>query len=418
MPAAFRPIGALLLAALLLAAPVRAAEVQPITIGFGMALSGGLAVVGKSGLVAFQIWAEDVNRKGGLLGRPVKLIYYDDQSNPATIPGIYTKLIEIDKVDLIVSGYATNMVAPAMPVVMQKNRLFFGLFALAVNSEFHYPKYFSMLVFGPDPKKAFSQGYFDLAMAQEPKPKTLAIVSADAEFARNASDGARDNAKAAGLKIVYDRTYPPTTVDFTPIVRAVQATNPDIVYVASYPPDTVGIVNSVGEIGLKTNMLGGGMVGLPTAALKQKLGPLMNGIVNVELWEPAPSLKNPAVMAFLAQYQAKAGAEGVDPLGYFLPPFAYAEMQILGDAITATGGLDEDKIAHYMHEKTFNTIVGDIAFGPDGEWVEARPLWVQYHGIKGSDLEQWKDTSRIEILLPQAHRTGKMVYPYRAARQP
>src|SRR5262249_27531134 len=115
----------------LLAAPARAQEKPPITIGLSMALTGGLRAVGKTGLLAFQIWAEDVNKKGGLLGRPVKLIFYDDQSNPATVPGIYTKLIDVDKVDLLVSGYATNMVAPAMPIVMQKNRLFFGLFALA-----------------------------------------------------------------------------------------------------------------------------------------------------------------------------------------------------------------------------------------------------------------------------------------------
>jgi branched-chain amino acid transport system substrate-binding protein len=179
-----------------------------------------------------QIWVEDVNAEDGLLGRPVKLVYYDDQSNPAIVPGIYTKLLDVDKTDLVISGYATNQVAPAMPVVMQHNRLFFGLFGLAVNSEFHYPKYFSMLMLGPDPIKNQSQGYFDLAMAQTPQPKTIAIVAADAEFAKRTSDSARANAKAAGLDIVYDRSYPPTTVDYTPIVRAVQVTNPEIVFVA------------------------------------------------------------------------------------------------------------------------------------------------------------------------------------------
>ena len=129
----------------------------------------------------------------------------------ANIPGIYTKLLDVDHVDLIVSGYSTNMTAPAMPVAMGHNKLFVSLFCLAVNSEFHYPRYFSMLPTGPDPKHAFSRGYFDLAMAQNPKPQTVAIVAADAEFARNASDGARDNAKAVGLRIVYDGTYPPTT---------------------------------------------------------------------------------------------------------------------------------------------------------------------------------------------------------------
>ena len=173
------------LAAVLLgltAAAAHADEKPPIKIGFSIEQTGGLAAVGKTGLLAFQIWADNVNKKGGLLGRQVKLIFYDDQSNPANVPGIYTKLLDIDKVDLVVSSYATNLVAPAMPIIMQKNRLFFGLFALAINVEFHYPKYFSMLVFGPDPKPTFSKGFFDLAMSQNPKPKTVALVTADAGF--------------------------------------------------------------------------------------------------------------------------------------------------------------------------------------------------------------------------------------------
>jgi branched-chain amino acid transport system substrate-binding protein len=408
-----------LLAAALFAwsVPLEARAAEPITIGLGMALTGGLAVVGKSGLLAMQIWAEDVNAKGGLLGRPVKLIYYDDQSNPAVVPGIYTKLLDVDKVDLAISGYATNQVVPALPVMIQHNKLFFGLFALDANGEFHYPKYFSMLVFGPEPLKTFSKGYFDLAMAQTPKPQTLAIVAADAEFAKKASDGARDNAKAAGLKIAYDRTYPPTTVDFTPIIRAVQAANPDFVYVASYPPDTVGILHTVSEIGLKTNLLGGGMVGLPTAALKTQLGPQMNGIVNVELWEPVPTMEFPGIMDFLKKYQAKAASEGVDPLGYFLPPFAYAELQILGDAVEATKSLDDDKLAQYMHTHSFKTIVGNVAFGEGGEWTEGRPIWVQYHDIKGNDLEQFKQPSTVAILAPAQYKTGDLIYPYSEARK-
>jgi len=392
------------------------ADDQPITIGFSMELTGPLAVVGKSGLLAFQIWADNVNKKGGLLGRPVKLVYYDDQSNPSNVPGIYEKLISVDKVDLLISSYGTNLVVPAMPVAISHNRLFFGLFALAANKQFGYPKYFSMLTFGPNPTKSFSQGYFDLAMAQNPKPQTIAIVAADAEFSRNASDGARENAKAAGLNIVYDKTYPPTTVDYTPIVRAVQAAEPDVVYVASYPPDTVGILRAIGEVGLKTQMVGGAFVGLPAAALKTQLGPLMNGVVNVELWEPVKTMEFPGVMDFIKQYQEQAASAGVDPLGYFLPPFAYSELQILGDAIAATGTLDEDKLADYMHSHPFHTIEGDIAFGPDGEWTEGRPIWVQYHDIKGNDLDQFREPKTVSILAPAQYKTGDLVYPYTKAR--
>jgi branched-chain amino acid transport system substrate-binding protein len=281
---------------------------EPITIGFAEALTGNLAVVGKTGLLAEQIWAKDINAKGGLLGRQVKLIYYDNQSNPANVPGIYTKLLDVDHVDLVVSPYATNMAAPAMPVAMAHGKLFISLFCLAVNTEFHYPRYFSVLPTGPDPMHGFSRGYFDLAMSQTPKPRTTAIVAADAEFARNASSGARDNAKAVGLRIVYDGTYPPTTADYTPIVRAIRASNPDIIYVASYPADTAGMLRAVHEVGLKAQLFGGNLVGLQTTALKTQLGPLLNGVVVNEYWIPAPAMRFPGVMDFLARYQAKAPA--------------------------------------------------------------------------------------------------------------
>src|SRR6266851_9364035 len=173
---------------------------EPIKIGFGMAATGPLAANGKMSLVAMKIWEEDINAKGGLLGRPVKLIYYDDQSNPGTVPGIYTKLLDVDKVDFAVSPYASTQIAPAMPIMIQKKRLFVSLFGTGINDEFNYDKYFSMLPTGPTPKPSFTKGFFRVALAQNPKPQSVAIVAADAEFGRNASDGARENAQKAGVK--------------------------------------------------------------------------------------------------------------------------------------------------------------------------------------------------------------------------
>ena len=403
-------------AALLCGATASRAE-EPIKIGFSMELTGPFAVVGKTGLLAFKIWEEETNAKGGLLGRPVKLVYYDDQSNPSLVPGIYTKLLDVDKVDLVVSSYGTNLVVPAMPVAISHNRLFFGLFALAANDQFHYPKYFSMLPFGPEPVKTFAEGYFDLAAAQNPKPKTVAIVATDAEFQHKAAESARQHAKRTGIEVVYDRAYPPTTVDFTPIVRAVQAGRPEMVYISSYPSDTVGILRSIGEIGLDTKMLGGGLAGLQAAAIKMQLGEAANLVSNVDLWEPVETMKFPGVMDFIKKYQARAPAEGVDLLGYFLPPFAYSELQILGQAVEATKSLDEEKLAQYMHTHPFKTIEGDIAFGPDGEWTEARPIWVQYHDIKGHDVEQFREPKTVTILAPDKYKTGKMIYPYTRARE-
>jgi branched-chain amino acid transport system substrate-binding protein len=417
---AFAWLAVVLLAAgavVLAQAPASTQSPEPIKIGFGIAQTGPLAPTGKSALLAIKIWEEDVNAKGGLLGRPVKLVYYDDQSNPSTVPGLYTKLIDVDKVDLISGGYATNMLAPAMPVAMQRNKLFIGLLGLAVNSEFNYPNYFAMApTGGPDPKTSITKGFFEVAAAQNPKPATLAIAAADAEFARNCADGARANAKGVGLNIVYDKNYPPATTDFAPIVRAIQATNADLVLICSYPLDSVGMVRSANEIGLRPKMMGGGMVGLQATVFKTQLGPLLNGIVNYDFWLPVPKMDFPGVAELMKKYQARAGAEGVDPLGYYMAPFGYAQYQLLGQAIEATKSIDDQKLADYIRKTTFKTVAGDISFGPNGEWAQARVLQVQFQGIKGNDVGQFKDISTQVVVMPDAYKSGNLIYPYEKAK--
>jgi branched-chain amino acid transport system substrate-binding protein len=410
-------LGAIVLLACALASSVAAHAAEPIKIGLGIALSGQLAANGKAALVGMKIWEEDVNAKGGLLGRPVRLVYYDDQSNPANVPGIYTKLLDIDKVDLIVSGYATNMIAPALVVAIQRNKLFLGLFGTAVNEEFHYPRYFSMNANGPEAKRAVSAGFFEVAAAQIPKPQTVAIIAADAEFGRNAGEGARDNARAAGMTIVYDRTYPPPTTDLSPIVRAIAATNPDLLVICTYPVGTVSMLRAVSEVGFMPKMLGGAMVGLQSTAIKTQLGPLLNGVVNYDSWLPTKTMMFAGAAEFLARYQARAGAEGVDPLGFNLPPFGYADLQVLQQAIEATGSIDDAKLARYLRGNPVKTIIGDIQFGADGEWMQSRMLQVQYRNIHSSDVAEFRDMDKQVILTPPHYKTGDAIYPFANARQ-
>ena len=385
---------------------------EPIRIGYSMALTGGLGPNGQSALLAQKIWEEETNAKGGLLGRPVKLIYYDDQTNPSTVPGIYTKLLDVDKVDLIIGGYGTNMLAPAMPVVMQRKKVFIGLLGLGVNSEFNYPNYFVMIPSGPDPKASFTKGFIDIAMAQNPKPQTIAIVAADAEFAVNASDGARSNAKAAGLNIVYDKRYPPSTTDFAPIVRAIQATNPDLVIICSYPPDSVGMVRAVNEIGFKPKMIGGAMVGLQNTSIKTQLGPLLNGWVNYDFWIPVPKMLFPGVAELMKKYQERAQAAGVDRLGYYMAPQAYAQLQVLQQAIEATKSLDDQKLADYIRSSTFKTVLGDVKFGKGGEWAQARVLQVQFQNIQLFEIAQFTNIATQVVVDPPDFASGKVIYPY------
>jgi branched-chain amino acid transport system substrate-binding protein len=411
------PVIFVVVLACVLAASATVRPAEPIKIGLGMALSGQLAANGKAALVGMKIWEEDVNRQGGLLGRPVRLVYYDDQSSPANVPGIYAKLLDIDKVDLIVSGYATNMIVPALIVAMQHKKLLLGLFGTAVNGEFHYPRYFSMNANGPDAKRAVTAGLFEVAAEQNPKPQSVAIIAADAEFGRNAAEGARENAKAAGMTIVYDRTYPPAMTDLSPIVRAIAAAKPDVLVICTYPVGTVAMLRAVNEVGFTPKLMGGAMVGLQSTAIKMQLGPLLNGVVNYDSWLPTRTMQFPGSTEFLAKYQARAAAEGVDPLGFNLPPFGYADLQVLQQAIAGTHGLDDGMLAEYLHANAVKTIIGALQFGPDGEWTQSRMLQVQYRGIRSSDVAEFKDMDKQVIVTPARYKTGDAIYPYADAKK-
>lgn len=179
--------------------------------------------------------ADDVNARGGLLGRRVELVFYDDQSMGANVPGIYTKLLDVDKVDLVVSGYGTAIIAPAMPVVMQHGAAFVTLLGSATNAEFKYDRCANVSPVGGKMEEDFAKGFFEIAKGITPRPKTVSIAGLDSDFPMRAMQSARTQAGAAGLSIVYDSAYPPSTVDYSPIIRAIQAAKPDLVFFASYP---------------------------------------------------------------------------------------------------------------------------------------------------------------------------------------
>ena len=158
------------------------------------------------------------------------------------------------------------------------------------------------------------------------------------------------------------------------------------------------------------------MVGLQATVFKQKLGPALNGIVNFETWVPAQS--TPASDAFLKTYQARAGDEKVDPLGYYLGTWGYAYLEVLADAVNATKSIDDAKLAEWLHKNPAKTIMGNISFGKDGEWTKSGMLQVQYHDIKGNDLAQFKGMETQTVVSgPPGVKTGKVIYPYEKAKQ-
>src|SRR5215470_4543644 len=240
--------GAMAVAALGMSSGTRA-DGPPIKIGMSMAQTGGLAAGGKASLLGIEIWRDDINARGGLLGRKVELVVYDDKSSAAETPAIYAKLLDVDKVDLLFAPYATVPTAPLMPMVKQRGLLLMGNFSFQVNSKVHHDMWFNNAPWGP--ADSWATGF--LGLGQKAGGKSVALLSADQEFAQNLITTARDVAKKKGLNIVYDQSYPPSTTEFSSIVRAVGSAKPDIVFVASYPPDSAAILRAVNEIGVGDN---------------------------------------------------------------------------------------------------------------------------------------------------------------------
>jgi branched-chain amino acid transport system substrate-binding protein len=238
------------------------------------------------------------------------------------------------------------------------------------------------------------------------------LVGADAEFSNNVLIGARANAAKYDLKIVYDRVYPPATVDYTPIVRALQAARADVVLVASYPPDSVGMVRSATELGLKAQLFGGAMVGMQYASLITQLGDKVNRVVNYHFYVPSAKMNFPGIDDFLKKFQARAKDAGVDPLGFYQPPFAYAAMQVLEQAVNGTRSFDDEKLADYLHKNEFDTLVGKFRFDALGEWAAPRVIMVQFQGVQGSCLDQYLTGHKQVIVYPPQYKDGNLEFPF------
>jgi branched-chain amino acid transport system substrate-binding protein len=394
-----------------LAAPA-AAQQGPIKIGMSMPQTGTLSGGGKAALVALQMWVEDVNAKGGLLGRKVELTAYDDQSNPANTPGLYTKLLDVDKVDLLIAPYGTVPTAPIMPLVKQRGLLLMGNFSFQVNHTVKHDMWFNNSPWND--ASSWSDGF--VAAGQKNGAKTIAFLAADQEFAQNLANGAKVLAKKAGLTTVYEQNYPPTTVDFSSMIRAIRAAKPDMVFVMSYPNDSVAIVRAVGEIGVgpSVKLFGGGMVGLQFTPIMESLGSSLNGIVNYNTY--VPGMKYPGIEDYFARYSKKAVEAKVDPLGYYITPFNYAIGQMLEQAINATKSLDHKRLAEYLRKNEMKTIVGPIRFDATGEWANPRVVQAQFRGVVDKNVDQFKQPGKQVVFYPDAYKTGDVLVPFEKAR--
>ncbi len=389
----------------------------PIRIGYCLSLTGPLASNGNTARLAHRIWEQNVNRAGGLLGRQVEMVCIDDATNPKLVPDIYKRLLDVEKVDLLIGGYGDNSVAPAMPLVMERQRYLVGLMALAVNASLNYPNYFVMIPTGPRPVEALTEGFFSLAANQSPKPQTMAILAADAPFSKAPVQGAKAHAEKHGFKLVSEMLYPLSAADLSSFIRDLQPVNPDILFLCAYLNDSAALLRAIDAVGLAPKMVGGAMIGPQNGAIKAQLGPLLNGLVNYEYWLPVPKMMYPGVADMIAEYQSLAEGTGADPLGYYVAPQAYAQMQVVEQAIVGTKSLDDAKLAEFTRATSFKTVVGDVKFGPGGGWSEARVLTVQYQNIRSTGLADFKEPGTQAVVGPSSLASGALIYPYAKAKR-
>jgi branched-chain amino acid transport system substrate-binding protein len=392
-------------------------DTSPLRIGYCLSLSGALASNGKTARLAHQIWQEHVNTNGKLLGRPVEFVCFDDQTNPKLVADIYQRLLDVEKVDVVVGGYGDNSVAPAMPLIMERKRFFLGLMALAVNAKFNYPQYFVMIPTGPHPHLALTEGFFQVAGQQRPRPETVAILVADAPFSQSPAEGAKEHLAQQGMRVIFEGKYPLSTTDFTPYMEDLKRINPDVLFLCSYINDSVGLVKAINAVGLSPRLVGGAMIGPQNGVVKAELGAMLNGLVNYEYWLPVPSLVNPQIQSLIATYQSRAAKAGADPLGYYVAPLAYAQLQVLEQAIRAVGGTDDTALSDYTRKATFETVVGNVTFGEGGGWAQPRVLTVQFQNIESNSISEFKRPNPQAVVYPPETASASVIYPYPKARR-
>ena len=388
------------------------AQAGTVKIGMSMPQTGSLGAGGQAALVALRLWVDDVNQRGGLLNRKVELIAYDDQTNPANVPGIYTKLLDVDKVDLLIAPYGTVPTAPIMPMVKQRGLLLMGNFSFQVNAKVQHDMWFNNSPWND--ASSWSDGF--IRAGQGAGAKTIAVLATDQEFAQNLASGARELAKKGNIKSVYDQNYPPGTTDFSSLIRGIRAARPEIVYVMSYPNDSVAIIRAVNEIGVgpQVQVFGGGMVGLQFTPIMTSLGSLLNGVLNYNSY--VPGMKYPGIEDFLGRYAKRAADAKVDPLGFYLPPFNYAIGQMLEQAVNGTKSLDQKQLAAYLRKNEMKTVVGPIRYDKMGEWANPRVVQAQFRGVADKDMEQFRQPNKQVVIYPEEYKTGEAITPFEKAR--
>jgi len=367
--------------------PLPAAAQTPIKIGASMSVTGTYAKPGTYQKQGYDVCIDELNAKGGLLGRKVELVIYDDQSTPATAVRLYEKLITEDKVDAVMGPYS-SAVSEAVANVTEKYKKVMVAPLAATTSIFKKGRKYIFMVITP------AENYLDglIDMAAKRGLKTVAIINEDTLFPKASASGTAEAAKKKGMQVVLQEAYPKGNTDFSALLVKIKAANPDVIAAGTYFDDAVAITRQMKELNVNPKMFGltvGGDLPEFYDLLKQNA----EYVYGSTQWDE--SLPYPGQKEFLAAYKAKF--KGQEPS--YHTAAGYAGCLIYAEAVKKAGTLDADKVRDQLLKMEIRTAFGDYKIEPDGFQIAHKMVMLQ-----------WQDGKRI-VVWPDDLSNGKPRYP-------
>jgi len=365
-----------------------AGAVEPIRVGMTVSLSGPYEIPGANTLEGVEMWVHDIDQRGALLGHPIEIVYYDDESDPETSARLYEKLISEDKVDLLLGPYGSDITLAASRVAERHN---FPMVATAAASGDIWARGYHN-IFGVD---AEANHYMDLLIgsAADAGLKTIALVYQENDFPEDVADGVRVEAENRGMQIVYERHYPDTTTDFSALVSGMKAAAPELVIGGTYLDDSIALVREAKRQQFSPKAFAF-TVGPALAEFVDILGPDANGIMGVVAWMRSAAM--PMAMDFAFRYKEKFGRNPSVSAA-----LGYGGAQVLEAAVRLAQTLQHDKVREQLLNMKFQSLLGHYRVDKTGLQI-----------AKSTYVMQVQNGWRL-LVLPRELQESKVKYPFK-----
>ncbi len=358
----------------------------PVKIGASISVTGTYAKLGGYTQDGYLMCAKEVNEKGGLLGRKLEFVIYDDRSDAATAIKLYEKLITEDKVELVMGPYSSPITKAAATVSEKYKKLMVASLAAETAIWEQGYKYLFMTI---SPAEVYMEGLVELAA--ERGLKTIAVINEDTSFAKAAGQGTVDLAKKKGMQVVLQEAYPKGMTDFSALIIKMKALKPDVISGGTYFDDAVAITRQMKELDVNPSMFGA-TVGGDVPDFGKQLAKTADYVYGSTQW--AENLPYAGVKEFTENYKKMFNRE----FSYHAPA-AYGACQIFSEAIRRANSLDSDKIREQLLKLKMTTAFGDYQ-------VDERGFQVAHKMV----LIQWQDGKRVTV-WPSHLSNGKPLYP-------